>query len=309
MISDRSYMRSDYEHEKLRALPWMFGSLVAALLLELIMFSPWFHATGDILRHIVLDPQSLRDGRFWTLLTYPLFSNALSGNIFFAVFALAALFFMGRALEPLLGPRRLVGLFGGALLIGGLTWMAVNWRHHGVLFGYTPGLCGLLMFYACVYPDEPFRFLAFFFLPVTIRPRKLVLALFLLDAFALVFFEVAGGAMPLAFAPSAHLGGMAVGWLCHRLWRGNEQTMGWRQPVTELLRLPRPTFSLPGWLRRRRDPIAPARSSASPAAPTAVTLRAEVDRILDKINAHGFGALTSAEKRTLDEAKNLAVRR
>jgi len=33
-----------------------------------------------------------------------------------------------------------------------------------------------------------------------------------------------------------------------------------------------------------------------------------VDRILDKINSHGFGALTVAEKRVLDEAKDLLSR-
>ncbi|MEI7438422.1 MAG: DUF6576 domain-containing protein, partial [Thermoleophilia bacterium] len=34
-------------------------------------------------------------------------------------------------------------------------------------------------------------------------------------------------------------------------------------------------------------------------------LRVEVDRILDKINSQGFGALTAEEKRRLDEAKDL----
>jgi hypothetical protein len=33
-----------------------------------------------------------------------------------------------------------------------------------------------------------------------------------------------------------------------------------------------------------------------------------VDRILDKINSDGFGALTEAEKRLLDEAKDLLSR-
>ena len=38
-------------------------------------------------------------------------------------------------------------------------------------------------------------------------------------------------------------------------------------------------------------------------------LRAEVDRILDKINSSGFGALTAEEKRVLDEARDLMSRR
>jgi hypothetical protein len=38
-------------------------------------------------------------------------------------------------------------------------------------------------------------------------------------------------------------------------------------------------------------------------------LRAEVDRILDKINSQGFGSLSADEKRVLDEAKDLIGRR
>ena len=33
-------------------------------------------------------------------------------------------------------------------------------------------------------------------------------------------------------------------------------------------------------------------------------LKAEVDRILDKINSKGFGALSEEEKKTLDKAKD-----
>ena len=42
--------------------------------------------------------------------------------------------------------------------------------------------------------------------------------------------------------------------------------------------------------------------------PLASVTPAEVDRILDKINSHGFGALTEGEKRILDEAKDLLSR-
>jgi hypothetical protein len=37
-------------------------------------------------------------------------------------------------------------------------------------------------------------------------------------------------------------------------------------------------------------------------------LQKEVDRILDKINATGFGSLTEAEKKTLDQAKDILSR-
>ncbi|MCC5022360.1 MAG: hypothetical protein J6386_06020 [Candidatus Synoicihabitans palmerolidicus] len=47
-----------------------------------------------------------------------------------------------------------------------------------------------------------------------------------------------------------------------------------------------------------------AKSSVSPQ-----NLRAEVDRILDKINSQGFGALTDDEKQLLDQAKDMLNQR
>ena len=38
-------------------------------------------------------------------------------------------------------------------------------------------------------------------------------------------------------------------------------------------------------------------------------LRAEVDRILDKINSDGFPSLSAEEKRILDEARDVITRR
>ena len=77
-----------------------------------------------------------------------------------------------------------------------------------------------------------------------------------------------------------------------------------------------------GWLSQRRATIAAARSeprrtAAGTAARTAThlpepkgaaELRADVDRILDKINSNGFGSLTPEEKRRLDAARDLLSR-
>jgi hypothetical protein len=49
------------------------------------------------------------------------------------------------------------------------------------------------------------------------------------------------------------------------------------------------------------EPTAPVRDKEH--------IRAEVDRILDKINSEGFNALTADEKRVLDDAKDLLSRR
>jgi hypothetical protein len=68
-----------------------------------------------------------------------------------------------------------------------------------------------------------------------------------------------------------------------------------------------------------RPPLAPAHSAkgaiqtslgaSSSSADNRSDLRTEVDRILDKINSAGFGALTADEKLLLDNAKDLLSRR
>jgi hypothetical protein len=67
-------------------------------------------------------------------------------------------------------------------------------------------------------------------------------------------------------------------------------------------------FALPRWLRRRKKPAATA-ARFQVNISSRDDLRAEVDRILDKINSEGFGALTDEEKRLLDEARDVLSRR
>jgi len=242
----------------------------------------------------------VRAGHFWTIATYFLLNPAGSIlSIFGVVGALASLLVMGRELEPILGGRRFLTAFLGSLVLGGGTWLAFNWHHSGgMLYGTMPGVVGLLALYACIFPNQPFTFLLMFFFPITLTPKQLAVGLLVLNLFALCFYELAGGTMPYAYAPSAHLAGMAFGWVCHRLWRGDGWALG-GSPAS---------LSLPRWLRRRPRPTAVGIEPFH-LVPRPDDLRAEVDRILDKINSEGFGALTVAERRILDEAKNLLSRR
>ena len=92
-------------------------------------------------------------------------------------------------------------------------------------------------------------------------------------------------------------GGMAAGWLYFRFVHNAQWRLSCRRPAIEL----------PRWMKR-----APRAGAAAPAAQVNLTnretLKAEVDRILDKINSEGFGALTEEEKRLLDEARDLLSR-
>jgi hypothetical protein len=130
---------------------------------------------------------------------------------------------------------------------------------------------------------------------VRLRPKYFVYGLLALDGFGLLFYELLGSPAPFAYSPSAHLGGMLVGWVYARFLHANN---GWDRPAALPLRWPQRLS------RRRKEARAAAAPPARRRKPTPA-LRAEVDRILDKINSEGFGALTAEEKRLLDEAKDL----
>jgi hypothetical protein len=123
------------------------------------------------------------------------------------------------------------------------------------------------------------------------RPLHFVFALVAIDAFLLFLFELPGAEVPFGYAPSAHLGGMLAGWLYFRFLHANN---GWDRA---------PGFALPEWAQFAKKALTPPPSR--PPLQQPANLRADVDRILDKINSHGFGALSAEEKRTLDAAKDL----
>jgi membrane associated rhomboid family serine protease len=285
-------MRGDYPHRTTSVVTWLISALVAAFVLELILLSPWLGAAGPALvQQFPLTVTSLQDWHLWTLLTHSLLHS--TNNPFHLLFTILGLIFIGRELEPLLGPRRFLAVYAGAILLGGLCWAAVNWTHGGVHIGAGSAIFAFLVVLAGVQPGLE---MALFFFPVTFSIRHIVYALLVVDVLGLLFYEVRGALAPLGLTPSAHLGGMLAGWIYFRYLHANhgmDRAAG---------------LTLPAWLRRWSKRRPAASPPASPSRRPSPNLRAEVDRILDKINSQGFGALTDQEKRVLDEAKDLLSR-
>lgn len=292
MLSDRSYMhRDDYPRRTTSAVVWIVSALVAAFVLELILLSPSLGSAGAVvMKFLPLSVEGLSHGYVWTLVTHGFLHS--TGNPFHILFTILGIVFVGREIEAVVGSRRFLGIFAGALFVGGLGWAAVNWTHGGGHIGAGSAVFAFLVVLAGIHPHLEMTLL---FFPVHFRIKHLVLALIVVDVLGLLFYEISGAPPPLGLTPSAHLGGMLAGWVYFRfLHAGN----GWDRA---------PGWSLPAWLRwpKRR---AGTKTSPSPSAKTTPHLRAEVDRILDKINSQGFGALTEEEKRILDRAKDLLSR-
>lgn len=307
MLSDRPYMRDDYPKEKTSTLLWLLCAIFGAFVLEYVLWSS-YATKSQLINGLAVTVRGLSEWRVWTVATYWMLHDV--SNLLHVGTVLAALYLLGREMTPLLGNRRIVTVFAGALITGGLAWTAVHWRlantvagRDDMLIGATPGIYGLIALYAALYPNREFSFLALF-VPVTLKPKHVAVALFVADLFMLGFYEFRGLRAPGAYAASAHLGGMLAGWVYYRYIY---------QPDSSLFQAP--VLRVPSWLKKNSargekplpPPAPPPRSETSVADPA--TLRAEVDRILDKINSHGLGSLTADEKRLLDEAKDLISRR
>lgn len=298
MLSDRPYMRDDYQPQRTSVLTWLICSMAAGFVLQVVLGSEWLGGGMRLEEQFGLTIRGLQNWKLWTLVTHSFLHDR--HYIFHLIGSVMMLYFIGREILPVLGPRRFLGLYFSSTIVGGLAWALVHWRLGGVHYGAMAAADAMLIVFACFYPNRQMDLLLFFILPVQLKPKHLAWAFAGLDLFGLLLYEMPGAALPFDFimANSAHLGGMATGWIYYRFLHEAR----WRLPSR------RTQIELPRWLKRGATP-------ASPVPTYQVNigkrddLRAEVDRILDKINSHGFGALTVDEKRVLDEAKDLLSRR
>lgn len=295
MGSFRPYMRNDYPEERTSPLTWLLCALVAAYLMQVVVVKV-FNGADFLASFLYLSSFAVRDWHLWTLLSYSFLHD--TGNLLHILSALLGLYFIGRELLPALGTKRFFTLYGLGALVGGLVWTALHWRSpQHVLLGSSAALSALFIAFSCQNPNRTITFL-FLFIPITLPKTKyLAWALAAIDTFGLVFNEILTGTSVVAH--SAHLGGMLLGLVFHKV---AVQGIRWQ-------------FTLP-WSRSTADMEAPAwigkarKTQVSKAAfqvnlTDREQLKAEVDRILDKINSEGFGSLTPDEKKTLDEAKDL----
>jgi len=304
MLSDRSYMRDDYARPTTAITTWIICATIAGFVVQNVAWKWLGPSAGQGFDYaFALSVDGIKSGLIWTLLSYSLLHSMSS--FLHLVFNLLWIFLLGRELLPILGRRQFGWLYAGGVFLGGIAWLATNWVYGGQLIGASAGAYALLMMFAAHNPNRPITLLLFFIVPVTIKPKWIVIVLGSIDIFGFLFSEIGGGNNLGGVAHSAHLGGFAAGWLFFRY----VYQRAWKNPERS------PAVELPGWLKRsKKRPAAAASykvnlgSSSSPAS-AHPDLKAEVDRILDKINSQGFGSLTDDEKRHLDKAKDMLNQR
>lgn len=219
--------------------------------------------------------------RPWSVLTYAL----LHGPFLHILVNMLALFMFGPPLENRLGGRTFARLYVISALGGAaLSLLMLPLTGDGLVIGASAAVYGVMMGFVLEWPDAP---VLIFPLPVPVKAKWIVIAIAAFSLYA-GYAHVQQGV-----AHFAHLGGFAAACIYLRagslISRPKPARTAERSPAV----LVRPPAAESG--RRAEYNAPPQRRSAEQA------VRAEVDRVLDKISENGLGSLTPDERRFLDE--------
>ena len=206
------------------------------------------------------------------------------------------LWWLGKAVEEYYGEKVFYLTLSGGIILGAFCWWltgvnGVRLENH-VLIGISGGVYALMVLALMDRLDQVITLLLFFFIPVNIKARWLLIILLVITILGWGFSELPGRhewtnwkpaldwAMGTSLAHSAHLGGLFFGWL---MWKYQNRTNHSSSDALSVMSNP---FA---------DDKPPANRSKNG------QVRAELDALLDKISVRGFGSLTESEKRRLSE--------
>ena len=290
MLYDRSYMKGS---GNLRVSTFtdfikylLVGSFILFFLIGLIMPSSGKAGIPDYIRFIAFSHDGATSLYFWTILSYGLMHDGI-----LHLFAnLLGLHFITRQVESDMDKNDFRWLVVLTLIFGAVVWLIFN-QQGGSLVGASALVLGSLSYFCLRKPDQPITFLLFFVLPVTLRPKIILLAVLGYEVYYFISSELIHSQISNV-AHSAHLGGMLAGAFCfYKVKRGN----GF--PRFRFVSSPRVQTNVK---KRRLKPNEFTVDFANQEK-----LQKAVDEILDKINERGFGSLTAKEKKILDKAKGL----
>jgi membrane associated rhomboid family serine protease len=287
-VADRTYMRGAPEGRAVPATHLVLGVLVGFFILGLVAQS----SRSDFLGWMQLETPGAEP---WQWLTYAL----LHGDFWHLLGNGLLLWWVGPLVEAELGRAGLLRILLLGTLAGAVAWFltGLGGGAPSVLIGASAAVLAAMALGLDGREDESVTLLLFFFLPVTLKVRWVMAFIWVTAVCGWAFSEFPGRHAWSAWTPawhstiahSAHLGGLVVGWLAARRLRAQAEAglvLQESRPETESFPRPRAARPLP---------------EPTPEPPASLGARAELDRLLDKISAEGFGSLTSEERRRLDE--------
>lgn len=230
-----------------------------------------------------LSREGLFAGKVWTVVSY----SFLHEGPLHLIFNILGIHFISRNVEQYLSTESYIVFSVLTVICGSILWLFFS---SGVsyLIGSSAFVMGSLSFFCLKRPDTPITFLLFFVLPVTLKPKYLLIGVLGIELYGFLFSEINNIS---SIAHSAHLGGMIAGALM-------------TTNFTNYIKFPTFTFKQNS-KKSEKFHYSEYEPSYTINFNNSREIEIEVDKILDKINEKGFGSLTEKEKNTLEKAKSL----
>jgi membrane associated rhomboid family serine protease len=316
MLYDRPYMRQSSEEpggNKASMVTTLLVITIAVFVLQQVMnvFFPGENGGENrfLTEWFALSGNNFQELKVWTIFSYGLLHSTT--GIFHILGNMLGLYFMGRIIEPLLGRERFLFLYITGSILGGLVYLAFHFNDppygilngvpiYQVMVGASASVFGILALFCLLYPEKPITLLLFFIIPVTMKPKWILRISLAISVGGLLLYELPESQSGFGnVAHSAHLGGLFAGMLYYRFFHNSAGSFFGSASS-------KPSVELPEWFKRKQK--SDRNISYKVNHSSRDDLQKEVDRILDKINATGFGSLSDTEKTTLDQAKDILSR-
>ena len=272
MLYDRSYMKKPFSNGFHSSTDKLIIVLITCFVLQVVfeLFTGLAHGNGPHFRLLGFSTLFFEHGHLWTLFTFPL----LHQGPLHLIMILLGLHFIGRPIELELGRKNFHWLGFLSLISGAFFWICFHSSDSpaSTLSGASCFVLSSLTFFCFSNSEKPITFLLFFILPVTLKPKFLLIGILCLLLFGFVFSELRNESNQASY--SSHLGAMLAGAFVYWFILSGRTF---------------PSFVLGSSIRKN------AVSSNKPS-------------FFEKksgLNEKGFGALSQDEKITLDKAKGL----
>ena len=234
------------------------------------------------------------------LITYQFFH----GSVFHILVNALGLFFIGRALEPIIGRREIIGLYLVSGVVGAFFQLAFAMilpaHFAGSMVGASGAVFGFLGVLSRLFPQREMFLLLFFVLPVRLKLSWIFWGSFAIAIISIVI-EIRSEVSDRT-AHGAHLGGLLFGAFYVAALVRNGGLMRF------LPGLPKVRFvsgdSANGTEARQRGDWRKPKVVDAEEVSGEDFISQEVDPILDKISKQGIHSLTERERKILEKARS-----